>query len=225
MRRACALVAFWFLSGTALPLTVEISDPDEPAARYRIDVLTDHAGGDRARRPIDTFIIEGDTNGRAALDGIAFDGPGQFVLLKVTQTSPERGDEEHEEQEDRLWTAPIWYEAFAPAAPVIEAIRIAELLPNPAGNEIQEESVTLVNPGTMTVDVGGWQLRDASGNVWTLIGMIAPLQRMVLKRSGQAMSLNNDGDVVELINRSGTVVHKAQYGRAGEGAVVTVPQP
>jgi hypothetical protein len=208
--------------GTPLPLTVEISDPDEPNARYRIDVLTDHAGGDRARRPINSYLFDGNADGRLILDGIAADGPGQFVLLKIVQSSAERGDDEHEEQEDRVWTAPIWYEAnVAPA--ILANIRIAAILANPAGNENLEEAVSLISNASTSLDLAQWQLRDASGNVWTLSGFIQPEQQLVIKRLGQAMSLNNGGDTVELIDPAGNVVDSVRYGRAEEGVFV-VPQ-
>jgi hypothetical protein len=211
--------------GTSLPLTVEITDPDEPDARYRVDVLTDHPGGDRARRPANSFIINGNTAGRYTLDGIAFDGPGQFVLLRVTQSSAEQGDEEHQESEDRLWTAPIWYEQRVPPPPAARDVRIADLLPNPPGDDVQGEEVNLSNSGTASVDLTGWQLRDASSNVWILGGSIAPGQRLGFRRSGQPMSLNNDGDVIELIDRSGMVVDSGHYDGVTEGQLVTLKRP
>lgn len=210
--------------GATLPLTVEITDPDEPDATYRIEVLTDHPGGDRARQPVNSYSIAGNTNGRFPLDGIAFDGAGQFVLLKILQSSAEQGDSEHHESEDRLWTAPIWYEDWV-VTPAPAAIRIASLLPNPAGDEKQDEAVTLTNGGTMSVDLAQWQLRDASGNVWTLAGPIAPGQSLPFRRSGQAMALNNDGDSVELVDAGGIVVDRVHYGHAAEGAVVAPERP
>jgi hypothetical protein len=206
--------------GTSLPLTVEISDPDEQDARYRVEVYTDHKGGDRPVR-INAYPITGNTNGRYVLDGIAFDGPGQFVLLKIIQRSAEQGDSEHQEVEDRLWTAPIWYEAGLPALVITTAVRIADLLPNPVGEDLQNEAVSLTNAGASTVDLSGWQLRDESGNAWTIIGLVGPGQSVTVRRSGQPMSLNNSGDEIELINKAGVVVDTITYGRATEGAVVS----
>lgn len=212
-------------AGTTLPLTVEIKDPDEPGARYRIDVLTDQPGGDRARRPVDSFIIKGNTIGRQALEGIEFQGPGQFVMLRITQSSAERGDVEHEEQEDRLWTAPIWYQAAAQPVFVAAQVRIAELMPNPVGDELQNESITLTNFGTAAVDLSRWQLRDASGNAWLLEGQIAPGQRITIARAKKPMSLNNDGDVVELVSSAGITVDTVSYGRTNEGTPIVPQRP
>lgn len=211
--------------GTSLPLTVEIADQDEPDARYRVDVLTDHAGGDRARRPINSFIINGNTPGPVPLEGVLADGPGQFVLLKVTQSSTEQGDEEHQESEDRLWTAPIWFEATAPLPLAPPSIRIASLIPNAVGNEAQNETVTLANSGPAPINLNGWQLRDASENIWVINGTIGAGQELAVKRLGQLMSLNNDGDTVELIDPSGTVVDGGHYDHTAEGEVIQLQRP
>jgi hypothetical protein len=206
-------------AGASLPLTVEISDPDEVDARYRVDVLSDHPGGDRARRPVDSYRIEGNTNGRFPLDGILADGPGQFVMLRITQTSSEEGDEEHEETEDRVWTAPIWFETqAAPATAIVTAVRILDMLPNPFGDDAVAEDVRIQNDAPAPVDLTGWQLRDLAGNVWMLNGPVAGGSALTVVRNGQAMSLNNDGDVIELLRPDGTVVDTVHYGRAVEGA-------
>lgn len=205
--------------GALLPLSVEIHDPDELGARYRVDVLIDRPGGDRARRPAETFVVNGNTAGRLALEGVRADAPGFFVLLRVTQSSIGPGDTEHQESEDRLWTAPIWFEtAAAPVAPA--PLRIASLLPNPAGDEFQNERVSIRSTSGATVDLSGWQLRDASGNVWPLGGLVQPDQTVPVTRLGRAMSLNNDGDTVELVEPGGTVVHSIAYGRTAEGVVL-----
>lgn len=208
-------------TGTELPLSVDISDADpaESTARYEIEVLADMPGGDRARR-VDTFTLNG--NGTRILDGIRLQGPGQFVLLRITQANANQGDAEHREQEDRVWTAPIWFEAAAPSAIVGAAVKIADLLPNPVGDDAQNESVSVINTGVGSVSLNGWQLRDASANIWTLSGAVAPNQRLTFRRAGQPMSLNNDGDVIELVNSAGVVVDSGQYGRASQGQVVTL---
>lgn len=204
--------------GSMLPLTVEIFDPDEPEARYRIDVLSDHPGGERARREIESFKIEGNTAGRYQLDGILAAAPGQFVLLRITQTSLLEGDEDHEESKDRVWTAPIWFESIATPSQLPPPLVIADLLPDPIGDDLIGEEVSIRNPGALSIDVMGWQLRDLAGNVWTLSGSIGPDQTVVFRRERQTMSLNNDGDVVELVAADGTVVDIVRYGRPVPGA-------
>lgn len=210
-------------AGSTLPLTVEIRDPDEPNARYRIDVLSDVPGGDRARRPAESFRVEGDTPGRLPLDGVLFQGPGQFVLLRIIQTSPPSsdGDEEHEETEDRSWTAPIWYETGAQLPVLAAAVRIVDLVPNPLGDDVMGEEVRLKSASSTPVNVEGWQLRDLAGNVWVLSGTIAPNGLVAVIRAGRPMSLNNDGDVIELVMPDGRVIDTVRYGKAAEGARLT----
>ncbi len=206
--------------GTPLPLTLQLTDPDEPNARYRIDVLTDHPGGDKARRPVESFIIQGNTAGRVPLEGIIATAAGQFVLLRITQSSSGEGDDEHQEVEDRVWTAPIWFEAGAAPARSPSQLRIAELLPNPTGDEFINESITITNGGSAVQDLTGWQLRDASGNTWSLTGSIGAAQSRRVTRGGQPMSMNNGGDVIELLQPDGTVADTVSYERAAEGQTI-----
>lgn len=209
--------------GTTLPLSVEIRDPDEPSARYRVDVLSDVPGGDRARRPAESYRVEGNTAGRLVLDGVPFQGPGQFVLLRIIQTgsASNNGDDEHEETEDRTWTAPIWFETGAPSPAISAALRIVDLIPNPTGDDAQGEEVRIRNVGTAAMTVDEWQLRDLAGNVWILSGTIQPAELKSVVRAGKPMSLNNDGDVIELVMPDGRVVDTVRYGKAAEGVRVT----
>jgi hypothetical protein len=206
--------------GTSLPLSVEIRDPDEPNARYRLDVLSDLPGGDRARRPAESYRIEGNTTGRLPLDGVLFQAPGQFVLLRIIQTSPpsSEGDDEHEETEDRTWTAPIWFEAGAPLPAMAATLAIVDLTPNPLGDDALGEEVRIRNLSQSVMSLEQWQLRDLAGNVWVLNGAIQPGELKAFLRAAQPMSLNNDGDVVELVMPDGRVVDTVRYGRAAEGA-------
>lgn len=208
------------MPGTILPLTVEIRDPDEPDARYRVDVLSDLPGGDRARRPADSFRVEGNTQGRLTLDGIPFQGPGQFVLLRIIQTSapPGDGDEEHEETEDRTWTAPIWFETGAAVPELSTTLQIADLTPNPVGDDALGEEVRLRSSSPAPILLDQWQLRDLAGNVWILTGTIQPGELLAIGRASRPMSLNNDGDVIELVMPNGRVVDTVRYGKAAEGA-------
>lgn len=211
--------------GSELPLSVEIKDGDqsEANARYEIDVLVGIPGVQRAKR-VERFAITGNTQTPKKLEGVRFEREGQFVLLRISQVSTAAGDSEHD-QEDRVWTAPIWYEASVPSPVTVARIRIAELLPNPSGDEFQNEQITLHNEGGTQVSLSGWQLRDASGNSWVLIGTLNPGQRIVFPRNRQAMSLNNDGDLVQLFDATGELVDSGHYQRASEGQTVTLERP
>lgn len=100
---------------------------------------------------------------------------------------------------------------------------IRRLLPAPAGNDEQNEEATIRNTTNANVDLTGWKLRDTAGKVWALdsLGTVAPNQDKTIKRLGQPMAMNNSGDTIELLNQSGTPVHKIAYGQVGEGEEVT----
>src|SRR5262245_17459129 len=68
-------------------------------------------------------------------------------------------------------------------------------------------------PITPTVSMAGWKLRDLSGKTWALdsIGTLQPGQQKSIKRNGQAMAMNNNGDTIELLNPSGLVIQTVTY--------------
>lgn len=212
--------------GAELDLTLELSDADEPDADYRVDVFQDRPGGDAARRPVESYRLHGNTNGPHRLDGVRFTGPGDYVLVRVTQY----GVGEHAET-DRAWTAPVWFEfatpvAAAPTLALAPSIRIVAVLANPAGDDALNEQVTLRNLGTAPISLAGWQVRDLAGRIWTLAGAgtLPPGQEVTVRRDGQEMALNNDGDTVELLDASGAVLQRFTYAKAGEDQLVVVPQ-
>jgi hypothetical protein len=202
--------------GSELDIQVSIKDDDEPDAHYRIEVFSDVAGGDPAKTPVNVFEIEGDTASPVKLEGVRFEKPGQFVLLKITQTS-EHGPA------DRAWTAPVWFEPSSARPPAAaDPIRIVALLPNPAGRDDEEESVTIRNASSIPVGLAGWTLRDTSGQLWTLdrVGTVGAGEERVVKRARQPMTLNNDGDTIELLNPAGRVVQTVTYGAVSQDQVI-----
>ena len=98
-------------------------------------------------------------------------------------------------------------------------IRISELFPNPIGGNFVEErneSATLENFGSETVDLDGWLLRDRNNSTWSLSGSIPPGQTITFRRNGQAMSLNNNGDLVTLVDALGQEIDSVSYSSASE---------
>jgi hypothetical protein len=97
---------------------------------------------------------------------------------------------------------------------------IESLLPNPRGIDEQLEEVTLRNRGTTAVSLAGWVLRDRSGLTWTLNSSLNPGQLITFRRNGQAMSLNNAGDEIVLIDS--TLVERDRFGyqTSSEGALI-----
>jgi hypothetical protein len=101
---------------------------------------------------------------------------------------------------------------------------IAALLPDPTTTSDRlGETVTVRNTGIVPVDLTDWFLRDAEGRVWAFTGqtVLAPGQSLTIRRDGMAMSLNNDGDTVELIDPTGTVVDTFTYTGSQPGVEIT----
>ena len=80
------------------------------------------------------------------------------------------------------------------------------------------------NTGLAAVSLVGWRVRDLAGNSWDLdgLGVLEPGQSRSLLRNGQAMSLNNGGDEIELVAPEGAVAQSVTYGKVAPGQVVTV---
>jgi len=99
---------------------------------------------------------------------------------------------------------------------------IHSLLPNPAGDDRQLEVVTLRNGGTSSESLAGWTLRDAAGLNWSLnsAGSIGPGATATIQRNGQAMSLNNPGDEITLLDNQGTVRDTFRYTSSSEGVTI-----
>ncbi|MDP3015396.1 MAG: lamin tail domain-containing protein [bacterium] len=96
---------------------------------------------------------------------------------------------------------------------------IYEFLPNPVGKDTDGEWIKLFNDANAAVDLGGWQIKDASGKTFSF--------KQVTINSGEYLtfdykitkiSLNNNGETLFLYDASGDLVDKAEYvGSAAEG--------
>lgn len=113
--------------------------------------------------------------------------------------------------------------AGSPAPAQMVKIRMVALLPNPQGNENQNEEITVKNFGTQSASLNSWSARDLSGKAWLLdeLGTIAPGEEKTIKRNGQPMSLNNSGDTVDLVDPAGKVVQSVTYSHTDEDEAVS----
>ena len=137
-----------------------------------------------------------------------------------------------EEETDLAWTAPIWFDStvvppvpgpgISPLAP-LQVVRLTRILPDPAGPDFRNETVWLRNQSGATIDLTGWVLADLSGNEWKFVGTLAAGQESAFVRNGQPLSLNNDGDQLELRDPDGNVAQSASYPAAGREEEVTIP--
>jgi Lamin Tail Domain/PHP domain len=214
-------------AGSDLPLTLSIKDDDEPNASYQIDVFSDLPGGDpiNGRRPVNSYPVSGNTSAPIVLDGVPFERAGQYVVVRVKQL---RGSGEDEGDEpDSAWTAPIWFGGVV-SAPVTgplppaaaPSLRLTKVLPDPPGSDLRDERVWLKNETDAAIDLAGWVLADLAGNLWRLQGTLPAGEERALVRNGEALSLNNGGDQLELRNPAGTVVQTVTYGPARPGQEV-----
>jgi endonuclease/exonuclease/phosphatase family metal-dependent hydrolase len=110
-----------------------------------------------------------------------------------------------------------------PPPPEGPALRIAALLPDPDGPDPGNEWVELRNTTAAAIPVDGWKLRDRAGNEFRLDGAADPGATRRFALPARVMTLNNDGDAVELIDRDGAVRHQVRYTavQARRGRVVT----
>lgn len=206
-------------AGSALDITLTVHDPDEPDAAYEVQVFSDEGPGGETAEQVEAFTFEGDSPAGQPyrIGDIRYRGPGQYLFFKVRQIGEDG-------EEDRAWTAPVWFREGAAAPPAAAAVRLVGLLPNPAGDERQTEEVTVRNTGGTPVELRGWTVQDVTGQSWSLdsLGTLPAGAERTLLRRGQAMSLNNGGDTVALVGPDGVVVQSVTYPRIGEGERFTV---
>ncbi|PIQ76307.1 hypothetical protein COV83_03630, partial [Candidatus Peregrinibacteria bacterium CG11_big_fil_rev_8_21_14_0_20_49_14] len=104
-----------------------------------------------------------------------------------------------------------------------EEIVLSEFLPNPYGEETDEEWVELWNRGEETVSLCGWLLDDEEGGSKPYTfdeAFIRSGEFMVLPRSQTKVALNNDTDTVRLFAGSGNLVVQTTYVKGVEGEAI-----
>lgn len=75
------------------------------------------------------------------------------------------------------------------------------------------ETVTLLNPGPVPIDLAGWSLADKNKNKHPLSGVVDPGEsvRIVVQKP---MELSNKGGIITLLNEEGLKVHGVSYTKA-----------
>jgi Lamin Tail Domain len=110
---------------------------------------------------------------------------------------------------------------WAPAG----TLRIAAVLPNPVGDELQDEAVHIRNISANAVQLGNWSITRRSQPVrWELDaadGTVESGQTAVVTRRGRPMALLNPGGDVILVNPEGFVKDTKTYGPAAPGQLIT----
>jgi hypothetical protein len=142
-------------SGSALDIQVSFDDPNEPNARYVVDVFADRVGG-LVADVVAQHTHEG--GGTLTISDVRYGGGEQYFFVKVTQT------DQDSELRDRAWLAPVWFEpadggpGLAAAAPPAPLVSLA-LDVNPA----REEAI-VTNIGDATVNLKDWTIVSTVDN-------------------------------------------------------------
>ena len=103
-----------------------------------------------------------------------------------------------------------------------DQIIINEILPNPAGSDNEDEFVELKNIGSEAIDLASWTISDNTDNDYTISSEdfisteILPNDYFVIYRLVSGLSLNNSGDIVELIQPNNNVLQIVEYQDSAE---------
>jgi beta-lactamase superfamily II metal-dependent hydrolase len=150
------------------------------------------------------FIADRGVNGKDGTIQIAVDAASRTYTVKYGVNS--------------VRTFP--FKAAVTGNPLVPVTVIHSLLPNPAGDDEQLEEVTIRNAGTAVLSLDGWTLRDRSGLTWSLTGSLQPLQSQTFRRRGQAMTLNNTGDEIVLVDPAAVERDRFAYVTSSEGVTI-----
>ena len=93
-----------------------------------------------------------------------------------------------------------------------------EILPSPEGADEKEEWIEIFNQNNFEVDLSDWQISDTVGKITTLTfpagTKITPNGFLVLSRPDTKITLNNDGDGLNLIQPDGKIIDSVTYEKA-----------
>lgn len=93
-----------------------------------------------------------------------------------------------------------------------------EILPSPEGADEKEEWIEIFNQNNFEVDVFEWQISDTIGKTTTFAfpagTKITPNGFLVLSRPTTKITLNNDGDGLNLIQPDGKIIDSVTYEKA-----------
>ena len=101
------------------------------------------------------------------------------------------------------------------------SIVINEILPSPEGPDTEEEWIEIFNQNNFEVDLSEWQLTDTVGKTTTysfpMGRKILPQGFLVISRPITKITLNNDGDGLNLIQPNGKIIDSVIYEKAPRG--------
>lgn len=97
-------------------------------------------------------------------------------------------------------------------------LRLNEVLPDPAGSDLELEFIEFNNIGGHEADLTGWSIRDAKGAMYPLPPVILPAGTLrAFSQSSTKVKLTNSGATFWLVDPDGKNVEAVEYGPAKEG--------
>ena len=92
---------------------------------------------------------------------------------------------------------------------------INEFFPNPVGKDADGEWIELFNNSQETINLNGWQIKDASGKTFIFKNQtINPAEYLVLDYKTTKISLNNSDETLFLYDQKGVLINKAEFSDA-----------
>ena len=96
-----------------------------------------------------------------------------------------------------------------------------EILPSPKGSDETEEWIEIFNKNDFQVDLSGWKISDTAGKTTTFVlpagSKIAGEGFLIFRRPDTKITLNNDGDTLNLIQPNGNILDKVSFEKAATG--------
>lgn len=93
-----------------------------------------------------------------------------------------------------------------------------EILPSPEGPDDKEEYIEILNQNNFEVDLSEWKIKDTNGKITTYVlpekTKISPEGFLVLSRPITKITLNNNGDGLNLIQPNGNIIDSVNYEKA-----------
>jgi len=98
---------------------------------------------------------------------------------------------------------------------------INEILPSPKGADSEEEWIEIFNKNDFEVDLSGWKISDTAGKTTTFIfpaaTKISAKGFLVLNRPTTKITLNNDGDTLNIVQPDGNIIDMVSFEKAPIG--------
>lgn len=93
-------------------------------------------------------------------------------------------------------------------------VRIIAALVNPLQHDPGLETVTLINTGTVDVNINNWSIADKNAKTSSIQGeTLKAGATYQFRLDGQGAQLSNKGGVIKLLNASGNLVHSVSYSK------------